>query len=147
MVSAFDEQRDLRMAPGDKEQVGNYTFVFEGAEHYEGPNFVSDKGTLRVFYKGEPYDVMHPEKRLYTARGIVMTEADLDPGLFRDLYVALGEELENGAWAIRLQFKPYVRWLWLGGLLMTLGGVLAATDPRYRKQARRDKQRLEPANA
>ena len=147
MVSAFDEQRDLRMAPGDKEQVGNYTFVFEGAEHYEGPNFVSDKGTLRVFYKGEPYDVMHPEKRLYTARGIVMTEADLDPGLFRDLYVALGEELENGAWAIRLQFKPYVRWLWLGGLLMTFGGVLAATDPRYRKQARRDKQKMEPANA
>jgi cytochrome c-type biogenesis protein CcmF len=90
-----------------------------------------------VLYKDKPYTVMHPEKRLYTARGNVMTEADLDPGLFRDLYVALGEELEGGAWAIRLQFKPYVRWLWLGGLMMMFGGFLAASDPRYRKQARR----------
>jgi len=147
MVSAFDEQRDLRMAPGDRETVGDYTFIFEGAKKVQGPNYLSDMGTLQVFYKGEPYRVMQPEKRLYTARGIVMTEAALDPGLFRDLYVALGEELEGGAWAIRLQFKPYVRWLWLGGLLMTFGGVLAATDPRYRKQARRDKQKLESANA
>jgi len=76
-----------------------------------------------------------------------MTEVALDPGLFRDLYVALGEPLENGAWAIRLQFKPYVRWLWLGGLLMTFGGILAATDPRYRKQSRREQNKLETANA
>ncbi|HSG04015.1 MAG TPA: heme lyase CcmF/NrfE family subunit [Marinobacterium sp.] len=147
MVSAFNEQRDLRMAPGDTQQVGDYTFVFEGARHFDGPNYSSDIATLRVFYKGEPYDVMQPEKRLYTARGTVMTEVALDPGLFRDLYVALGEPLENGAWAIRLQFKPYVRWLWLGGLLMTFGGILAATDPRYRKQSRREQSKLETANA
>ena len=147
MVSAFNEQRDLRMAPGDTQQVGNYTFVFEGTQHVEGPNFTSDKATLRVFYKDEPYTVMYPEKRLYTARGNVMTEAALDPGLFRDLYVALGEELGGGAWAIRLQFKPYVRWLWLGGLMMMFGGFLAASDPRYRKQARRAEKSLEAANA
>jgi len=70
----------------------------------------------------------------------VMTEAAIDPGLFRDLYVALGEPLEGDAWAIRLQFKPYVRWLWLGGLLMTLGGFLAAMDKRYRKMAQRDER-------
>ena len=137
MVSAFNEQRDLRMSPGESQRVGDYTFIFEGTQHVEGPNFTSDKATLRVLYKDKPYTVMYPEKRLYTARGNVMTEADLDPGLFRDLYVALGEELEGGAWAIRLQFKPYVRWLWLGGLMMMFGGFLAASDPRYRKQARR----------
>ncbi len=81
------------------------------------------------------------KKRFYPARGNVMTEADIDPGFFRDLYVALGEPLENGAWAVRVQYKPFVRWLWLGGLLMTAGGLLAATDPRYRKQARRDAAR------
>mgnify|MGYP000005611567 CR=1 FL=1 len=147
MVSAFNEQRDLRMSPGDIEVVGDYTFVFEGITHVEGPNFVSDKGTLRVFKDDEPYMVMTPEKRLYTARGTVMTEVALDPGLFRDLYVALGESLEGDAWAIRIQFKPYVRWLWLGGLLMTFGGILAATDPRYRKQSRRAQKQMEAANA
>ena len=140
MVAAFTEHRDLRMAPGDSEQVGRYTFQFEGIREIQGPNFTSDQGVITVLKDGKPYTVMKPEKRLYTARGNVMTEAAIDPGLFRDLYVALGEPLEGGAWAIRLQFKPYVRWLWLGGLLMTLGGFLAAIDKRYRKLAQRDEK-------
>lgn len=140
MVAAFTEHRDLRMAPGDSEQVGRYTFQFEGIREIQGPNYTSDQGVITVLKDGNPYSVMKPEKRLYTARGNVMTEAAIDPGLFRDLYVALGEPLEGGAWAIRLQFKPYVRWLWLGGLLMTLGGFLAAIDKRYRKLAQRDEK-------
>ena len=140
MVAAFTEHRDLRMAPGDSEQVGRYTFQFEGIREIQGPNYTSDQGVITVLKDGKPYSVMKPEKRLYTARGNVMTEAAIDPGLFRDLYVALGEPLEGGAWAIRLQFKPYVRWLWLGGLLMTLGGFLAAIDKRYRKLAQRDEK-------
>ena len=140
MVAAFTEHRDLRMAPGDSQEVGRYTFQFEGIREIQGPNFTSDQGVITVLKDGEPYTVMKPEKRLYTARGNVMTEAAIDPGLFRDLYVALGEPLEGDAWAIRLQFKPYVRWLWLGGLLMTLGGFLAAMDKRYRKMAQRDER-------
>ena len=136
LVSIYSEQRDLRMQPGDTLTFKDYTFVFEGSKHVEGPNFTSDQGQIRVLYKGEPYSHMKPEKRLYTARGNMMTEAAIDPGFTRDLYVALGEPLENGAWAVRMQYKPYVRWLWLGGLLMTAGGLLAATDPRYRKRVR-----------
>ena len=138
MVSMFTEHRDLRMAPGDRQEVGVYTFQFEGTRHVEGPNYQSDQGIIKVFKNGEPYKVLMPEKRLYTARGNVMTEAAIDPGFFRDLYVALGEPLEAGAWAIRLQFKPYVRWLWLAGLMMMAGGFLAASDKRYRKMAKRD---------
>ncbi|MBV1789370.1 heme lyase CcmF/NrfE family subunit [Marinobacterium sp. D7] len=138
LVSTFSEHSDLRMEPGDRKQFNDYEFVFDGIRKVDGPNFHSDTGVIRVLYKGETYTEMYPEKRLYTARGNVMTEAAIDPGLFRDLYVALGESLGGDAWAVRVQYKPFVRWLWLGGLMMTVGGLLAATDPRYRKQARRD---------
>ena len=125
-------ERDLRMAPGDMRELAGYQFVFEGAQHHEGPNYTSDRATVRVLVKGEEIAVLHPEKRLYTVQMMPMTEAGIDPGLFRDLYVALGEPLEDGAWAVRLHVKPYVRWIWLGGLLMAFGGVLSAMDRRYR---------------
>ena len=137
LVSVYSQARDLRMAPGDKVDFGRYAFVFDGVREHQGPNYVSDMARIRVLRDGEAYIEMFPEKRFYTARGNVMTEAAIDAGLFRDLYVAMGESLGEGAWAVRVQHKPYVRWIWLGGLLMTLGGLLAATDPRYRKQARR----------
>ena len=137
MVSIYNEERDLRMAPGDTLTFKQYEFIFDGAREVQGPNYTADQARLRVLKDGEPYGELYPEKRLYTARGNVMTEAAIDPGLTRDLYVALGESLEGGAWAVRVQHKPFVRWLWLGGLLMTFGGLLAATDPRYRKQSKR----------
>ncbi|MCP4596675.1 heme lyase CcmF/NrfE family subunit [Neptuniibacter sp.] len=137
MVSIYNEERDLRMAPGDKLSFKQYEFIFEGAQVVQGPNYKSDQARLLVLKDGEEYGELLPEKRFYTARGNVMTEAAIDPGLTRDLYVALGEPLGDGAWAVRVQHKPFVRWLWLGGLLMTIGGLLAATDPRYRKQAKR----------
>ncbi|QKE65686.1 heme lyase CcmF/NrfE family subunit [Aquipseudomonas campi] len=132
LVSQGSAERDLRLAPGESLELGGYRFVFEGAQHHEGPNFTSDKGTIRVLEDGEEVALLHPEKRLYTVQNMPMTEAGIDAGFTRDLYVALGEPLEDGAWAVRVHIKPYVRWIWFGGLMMGFGGLLAAFDPRYR---------------
>ncbi len=132
LTSVGSYERDLRMAPGDSVELGGYRFVFDGARHYQGPNFTSDKGTVRVLEGDQQIAVLHPEKRLYTVQNSVMTEAGIDAGFTRDLFVALGEPLENGAWAVRVHIKPFVRWIWLGALLMGLGGLLAASDKRYR---------------
>lgn len=132
LSSQYSAERDLRLSPGESVELGGYRFVFEGAAHHEGPNFTSDKGTVRVLDGDRQIAVLHPEKRLYTVQQSMMTEAGIDAGFTRDLYVALGESLGDGAWAVRVHVKPFVRWIWLGGLLMGLGGVLAAFDPRYR---------------
>ncbi|KRW59492.1 heme lyase CcmF/NrfE family subunit [Pseudomonas sp. TTU2014-080ASC] len=136
LTSVGSYERDMRMAPGDSVEIGGYQFVFEGAKHFEGPNFTSDKGTVRVLKNGEELSVLHPEKRLYVVQQATMTEAGIDAGLTRDLFVALGEPLDNGAWAVRVHIKPFVRWIWLGGLLMGFGGFLAAADKRYRMKVR-----------
>ncbi|SDH76705.1 cytochrome c-type biogenesis protein CcmF [Pseudomonas benzenivorans] len=132
LTSLGSFERDMRMAPGDSVEMGGYRFVFDGAVHHEGPNFTADKGTVRVLEDGEQIAMLHPEKRLYSVQQSVMTEAGIDAGFTRDLFVALGEPLENGAWAVRVHIKPFVRWIWLGALLMSLGGLLAASDKRYR---------------
>jgi cytochrome c-type biogenesis protein CcmF len=136
LSSQNSAERDLRMAPGDSVELGGYTFVFEGAKHVQGPNFTSDEGTVRVLSKGEEVTVLYPEKRLYTVQRSMMTEAGIDGGFSRDLYVALGEPLDNGAWAVRVHVKPFVRWIWFGGLITALGGLLAALDKRYRVKVR-----------
>ena len=136
LTSLGSYERDLRMAPGDSVELGGYRFQFEGAVHHEGPNFISDKGTVRVFDGERQIKVLHPEKRLYTVQQATMTEAGIDAGFTRDLFVALGEPLEQGAWAVRIHIKPFVRWIWLGALLMGLGGFLAAADKRYRIKVR-----------
>lgn len=136
LSSQNSAERDLRMAPGDSVELGGYTFVFDGARHVQGPNFTSDEGTLRVLADGKAVTVLYPEKRLYTVQRSMMTEAGIDGGLTRDLYVALGEPLDNGAWAVRVHVKPFVRWIWFGGLITALGGVLAALDKRYRVKVR-----------
>ena len=136
LTSLGSYERDLRMAPGDSVELGGYRFQFEGAVHHEGPNFISDKGTVRVFDGEREVKVLYPEKRLYTVQQATMTEAGIDAGFTRDLFVALGEPLEQGAWAVRIHIKPFVRWIWLGALLMGLGGFLAAADKRYRIKVR-----------
>lgn len=132
LSSQYTVERDLRMAPGEQVEVNGYQFLFEGTRHQQGPNYTADFGVVRVKEGGREIAVLHPEKRIYTVQRMPMTEAGIDAGFFRDLYVALGEPLENGAWAVRLHVKPYVRWIWLGGLLMAFGGFLAVLDRRYR---------------
>jgi cytochrome c-type biogenesis protein CcmF len=137
LSSQYSAERDLRLAPGESTELGGYQFVFEGARHFQGPNFTSDRGTVRVLREGRVIGVLHPEKRLYSVQQSIMTEAGIDAGFTRDLYVALGEPLGDGAWAVRVHVKPFVRWIWLGGLLTGLGGALAALDRRYRARAER----------
>ena len=137
LSSQYSAERDLRMAPGESTELGGYQFMFEGARHFQGPNFTSDRGTVRVLRDGKVLSILHPEKRLYSVQQSMMTEAGIDAGFTRDLYVALGEPLGEGAWAVRVHVKPFVRWIWLGGLLTGLGGALAAFDRRYRVKAER----------
>ena len=133
MVSIYNEEIDLRMAPGDSVQVKEYTFTFKQLIEHQGPNFVSDRAVIEVARNGRVYRELYPEKRVYTVQRMPMTESAIDPGLFRDLYVAMGESLDGGAWAIRIQHKPFIRWIWLGAIFMAVGGGLAALDKRYRK--------------
>ena len=137
LVSAYGIERDIRMEPGVAVDVGGYQFEWLGSGPLRGPNYVSEQGRVRVSRNAREMTVLLPEKRRYLAQGEqLMTEAAIDPGLWRDLYVAMGEPLGDDAWAVRVQVKPFVRWIWGGALLMALGGVLAAADRRYRSRVR-----------
>jgi cytochrome c-type biogenesis protein CcmF len=134
LVEGMSQQRELAVAPGQQVELGRYAFRFDGVTRREGPNYVADRGTVAVFHDDAPLTVLHPEKRLYASGGQVMTEAAIRPGLQRDLYVALGEPLGDGSWAVRVHVKPFVRWIWSGALLMALGGFVTATDRRFRRK-------------
>jgi cytochrome c-type biogenesis protein CcmF len=138
LVEGLSRQHELALAPGQQVELGSYAFRFDGVERHPGPNYVADTGTVAVLRDGRVLETLHPEKRNYASGGQVMTEAAIDPGVVRDLYVALGEPLGNGSWAVRVHVKPFVRWIWSGAVLMALGGLVAATDRRFR---RREEQR------
>ena len=143
LTNPVSQEKHLRMEAGDRFELAGYTFVFEGTRIVDGPNYRADRGEFVIFRDGVEIERMYPEKRMYRS-GQVMTEAALDPALTRDLYVSLGEPLdERGrAWAVRLYHKPFVRFIWLGALLMTAGGLLAASDRRYRRQRRKEQEAL-----
>ena len=132
VVSNYGVERDVRMTPGDSAMVGDYEIVFTEIGERQGANFTAQYGSFNVFLNGKLVTDLHPEKRNYPVGMSVMTEADIDAGLFRDVFVAIGERISDDAWAIRLQYKPLVRWLWLGSLVMAIGGFLAIADKRYR---------------
>ncbi|MEN5041260.1 heme lyase CcmF/NrfE family subunit [Stenotrophomonas sp. TWI1149] len=133
LVEALNVQREVALAPGQSLVVGTYEVRFEGVDHQQGPNYVADRGHLRVLLHDRELALLHPEKRLYASGGQVMTEAGIHARLNGDVYVALGESLGNNAWAVRVHIKPFVRWIWLGALLMALGGFVTAADRRFRR--------------
>lgn len=135
LSESLSVERDVRMAPGDTQTIGGYVFRFDGVHETQGPNWRADEGTVTIQRDGTTMATVKPQKRTYS-RGQVQTESAIDAGLFRDIYVALGEPMQatdvEGAWALRLYYKPFVRWIWLGGLFMMLGGFLAAGERRFR---------------
>jgi cytochrome c-type biogenesis protein CcmF len=131
-VTLFEEEQDIRMSPGQSVEMSGYTFRFDGVRNVKGPNYRADQGTITVLQDGNIITQLKPEKRTYLVQSKPMTEAGIDAGLMRDIYVSLGEGLGNGDWSLRLYYKPFVRWIWLGGLMIALGGIFAALDRRYR---------------
>ena len=134
LSSVYSMQRDVRMEPGDRIQVAGYEFEFVAVTQVQGPNYIAYRGEINVEQQGSRVATMLPEKRNYRAGGQIMTEAAIDAALHRDLYVSLGEPLAGQAWAVRLYVKPFVRCIWLGALMIALGGLLAAGDKRYRRR-------------
>ncbi|MDX1607202.1 MAG: heme lyase CcmF/NrfE family subunit, partial [Candidatus Competibacterales bacterium] len=134
VTSTYSVERDVRLAVGERIAVGPYYFELQRLAEIDGPNYDATRATVAVSRgaEAEPVRMMYPEKRLYRARQMPMTEVALSPGLFQDLYLALGEPLGDGSWAVRIYYKPLVRWLWLGALVMAIGGALALSDGRYR---------------
>lgn len=137
MVKGYETEKDVRMAVGDTVSVGGYTFRLTGIRAATGPNFTADIGDVELSREGRILRSLHPEKRTYQSSTMPMTEAAIDSGLTRDVYVSLGERLEDGpnpAWAMRVYHKPFITWIWGGCLLMALGGAMAALDRRYRRK-------------
>jgi cytochrome c-type biogenesis protein CcmF len=140
MVKGYETERDVRMEVGDTLEAGGYVFRFEGAREKQGPNYTAAEGRMSVSKNGKLVTELFPEKRQYNASGMPMTEAAIETGVFRDLYVSLGEPIpDTEAWAVRVYIKPFVDWIWAGCLFMALGGILAISDRRYRIHARKSK--------
>lgn len=143
ITSGFSSERDVRLVVGDTVSLAGYEFTMKEIKEVKGPNYWAHQGVFEVFESSDPgkehlLTRLYPEKRYYGEGSSVMTEADMDAGIFRDLFVALGEKLDDqGAWAVRIHYKPFVRWIWVGGLFIAFGGVLAMMDKRYRLTRRK----------
>ena len=142
MVKGYETERDVRMEVADTAQVGGYEFRFDGVRELPGPNYLASQGRVTVSKNGKVVTELFPEKRIYNATGMPLTEAAISTGVLGDLYVSLGESIpdSNGAWAVRIYIKPFVDWIWAGCLLMGLGGLLAVSDRRYRIHSRNAQQ-------
>jgi len=137
MINSFQSSSDVKMLPGQTAQLAGYTFLFNGVEEVPGPNWWAARATIDVSRGDRHIATLHPEKRVYTAQQMPMTQASIDVGPFRDVYTSLGERVEDGGWIVSLFHKPFVSWIWAGCVLMALGGIFAACDRRYRRLAER----------
>ncbi|MES2297048.1 MAG: heme lyase CcmF/NrfE family subunit [Pseudomonadota bacterium] len=145
LVKGMDTSNDVSMRVGDTASAGGYAFRFTELKEITGPNYTSSQGRFDVSYDGKPVTTLLPEKRFYKVQQMPMTEAGIDRGFTRDLYVSLGEPTAQDVWVVRLQHKPFVGWIWGGCLIIALGGFLAASDRRYRMAARQRKPALADA--
>jgi cytochrome c-type biogenesis protein CcmF len=137
MVSSYQIEKDMRMEVGDTVTMSGYTFRFDGVTTVKGPNYTAKRGQVLVTKGNSVVTTLFPEKREYTVQTMPMTEAAINTGLTRDLYASLGEPVSQGAWSVRIYYKPFVTWIWVGCFIMALGGLLATTDRRYRLMARK----------
>ena len=137
MVKSYEVERDVRMGLNDTVTIENYNFELVGVSDVNGPNYKALRGDIKVTKDGKYLEMLYPEKRKYFSPAMPMTEAGIDSGFFRDLYVSLGEPIEGERlqWSVRVFYKPFISWLWYGAILMVLGGLLAVSDRRYRKSA------------
>ncbi|HEY6229645.1 MAG TPA: heme lyase CcmF/NrfE family subunit [Pyrinomonadaceae bacterium] len=142
LVTTYQSEQDVRMDVGDTITAGGYTFRFNGVTRAAGPNYQAARAEIAVSKYGNIVNTMFPEKRSYTASGNVMTETAIDSGLFRDLYISLGEPVGGGAWSVRVYYKPFVSWIWGGAIIMAMGGGLALSDRRYALAARKQREAL-----
>ena len=137
MTSSYSIETDAAAVPGDRREVGGYEFIFRGIRNVEGPNYQAVEGEFEVRRDGRLVSVLHPQKRVYRVQQSPMTETAIDAGWRRDLLVALGDPLGEGAWSLRVQYRPLIRFIWMGAIIMALGGLVALTDPRYRPERAR----------
>jgi cytochrome c-type biogenesis protein CcmF len=125
-------QEDIRaIRPGESFRLAPYELRLDAVAATRGPNYAADTATVTVSRAGRGF-TLHPERRTYDVQGMTTTEAAIDRGVTRDLYVALGDPQPDGAWALRTYIKPFANWIWAGALLMAAGGIVSLTDRRYR---------------
>jgi cytochrome c-type biogenesis protein CcmF len=146
-VKGYESDRDVRMDVGDTVEVGGLTFRFSGVEMVSGPNYRAGRGNIEVIKNGKQIRMLYPEKRVYNASGMPMTEAAIDTNLTGDYYVSLGEPVSGNAWSVRLYHKPFVDWIWAGCFTMAFGGLLAVSDRRYRLAARKKRATTPPSGS
>ena len=135
MVKTYEVESDVKMSVGDSTTVRGYAFTFKGVKQIQGPNYDATRADIEISRNGSKITQLSPEKRVYRVQQNPMTEAAIAPGLTGDLYVSMGEEVEGGAWIVRVYVKPFIDWIWGGCLVMAFGGFLAVTDRRYRRKA------------
>ncbi|MCQ8877859.1 heme lyase CcmF/NrfE family subunit [Pseudoalteromonas shioyasakiensis] len=145
LTSAYSVERDVSMKPGEVVQLNQYQYRFEGVNTIRGANYSGHAGEVSVLKNDKLETILHAEKRRYDIGMQFMTEAAIDAGFTRDLYLALGEQLSNGGWSLRIYHKPFVRWMWIGGMLVSLAGFLILGDKRYRSNKKREQTAAQEA--
>lgn len=135
VATSYSQSKNVSMKPGDQVSVGPYEFRLAAVNALQGPNYSGARATMRLRYHDRLLAVLHPEERFYPVQKAVVAKTAISANVFRDLYIALGASLAHGAWAIRIYYKPFIRWIWWGGFLMILGGLIGLLRMRFSKRS------------